>query len=172
MGAPHFKLCFVPSGLNPVRDEEGHFEGDSLVGFPISDSIVQRLRRIFTRTRHWGDVEEYVSESEWGGELRICRNDDGHIDEIELRFAPLADPVEKLREFVAIAKDAGCYLLEMSSGTVLAPDFIIVFESLRAHHSFRFLSDPEQAVIEAARKTKQDDLRTDAGDQAGQISSH
>lgn len=157
MGAHQFKLYFVPSGSVPIRDDDGCFEGDSLVGFPISDSIIQRLRRIFSKTKHWGDVEEYVSEHEWGGDLRIIRNDEGQIDEIEFRFAPIADPVEKLREFVAIAKDAGCFLLERPSGAVLAPDFETVFESLRSHQAFRFLSDPKGAIIEGAQKTRQDD---------------
>ncbi len=155
MGAHHFKLFLVPPGIQPLRDEEGIYVGDFLQSFQIADSIAERLRQIFRRTNHWGDVEEYVSGDAWGSDLSIVRSDDGSIAEVLFRYAPCADPIEKLREFVAIAQDAGCFLLEPSSDTIIAPDFEEVSRVLKAHHSFRFLSDPEGAIVEAAKKIKQ-----------------
>jgi hypothetical protein len=156
MGAYHFKLYLVPAGVALSLDENRCAEGDLLKSFSVSDVIVQRLRGIFEKTNHWGDVEEYESAHEWGGDLRIWRSEEGQICDIEFRFAPVVDPIEKLREFVAIAKDSGCSLLEPSSNSMIAPDFDVVFQALRKHHSFRFLSDPKGALIEAAQKIKQD----------------
>jgi hypothetical protein len=152
MGAHHFKVYFVPPGLIPVRDEQGWYAGDFLASFSIADSIVQRLRQIFTRTNHWGRVEEYLSDNEWGSDLRISRSDAGAISDVAFRYAACADPVEKLQLFVSIARDAGCSLFVFSSGAVVGTDFEEVFRELRAHHSFRFLSDPQGAIVEAASK--------------------
>jgi hypothetical protein len=154
MGAHHFKLYFVPAGAAPVRDAEGRFAGGFLKSFPIADSIIHRLRQIFTRTNHWGSVEEYVSDHEWGSDLRISHSDAGGISEIAFRYAACADPLEKLQLFVSIARDAGCSLL-VFSGAVVATDFEEVLRALRSHHSFRFSSDPESAVLEAASKIKE-----------------
>jgi hypothetical protein len=159
MGAHHFKLYLVPPGAAPTRDAEGWYAGDFLASFPIADSILQRLRQIFTRTNHWGSVEEYVSDNEWGSDLRISRSDAGTISEIAFRYAACADPLEKLQLFVHIAKDAGCSLFIFSSGTVVTADFEEVFRALRSHHSFRFLSDPEGAIVEAASKIKENEGR-------------
>ncbi len=155
MGAHHFKLDLVPPGVVPSRDGDGSYTGDFLVSFPIPDSIVQRLRALFDKTSHWGRVEEYASDKEWGSDLRIVRTDDRRISDVVFRFSPVADPEEKLREFIAIARDAGCRLLVESEGVVVAPEFDEVFQTLRTHHAFRFVSDPKGAILEAARKVSQ-----------------
>lgn len=138
-----------------MRDKEGLHFGDFLLSFPIADPITQRLRRVFARTNHWGKVEAYMSDSEWGSDLRISHSEDGQVVAVTFRYAPGMDPIEKLAEFVAIAKDAGCFLLIGSSDVILPPDFDEVFRELRQHHAFRFLSDPEGAIIEGAKKINQ-----------------
>ena len=155
MGVHHFNLELVPPGVVPTREEDGRYAGGFLKTFPIPDPIAQRLRQIFTRPNHWGMVDEYCSETQWGGDLRICRSDLGQIEEVGFRFAPVADSLEKLREFVAITKDAGCFLLVCSSGEVIAPDFGEVMRALREHHSFKFLSDPKGTIVEAAQKIEE-----------------
>ncbi len=87
MGAHHFKLFLVPPGIHPLRGEEGIYVGDFLQSFQIADSIAERLRQIFQRTNHWGDVEEYVSGDAWGSDLSIVRSDDGGIAEVLFRYA-------------------------------------------------------------------------------------
>lgn len=152
MGAHHFKLYFVPPGTTPTRDDEGDYEGNYLANFALTNSIVLRLRQIFKKSNHWGGVEEYVSDNKWGSDLRICRSEGGRIEDIVLRYAPVADLQEKLGEFVAIAKDAGCFLFQPTSGAVMAPDFAEVLHALHAHHAFKFISDPKGAIVDAAKK--------------------
>ena len=109
MGAHHFKLHLVPPGAFPLRDSEGSFEGDFLASFHMPNSVVSRLRSIFSTSTHWGGVEEFTSGNEWGSDLRIFRAGEGHITDIAFRYAPVADPLDTLREFVSIARELGCH---------------------------------------------------------------
>jgi hypothetical protein len=156
MGAHHFKICLVPADASVERDADGNYAGNFLASCPISNALCERFRNIFTKANHWGDVEEYVSNNEWGSDLRIWRSKDGEIEDITFRFAASSDPIEKLQAFIKIAKGAGCFLLLEASGKVVAPEFDTLLEILRTHHSYRFGADPNGTVVEASKKIKEE----------------
>lgn len=159
MGAHHFKLDLVPRGHRPQCNEDGTYHGDFLLGFELSTDILQRLRSLLPKPNHWGNVEEFNSISEWGSDLRIWHADDGRIESVVMRYAPVGDPNEVLQKFVRIVKDAGCDLLVQSTFEIVPPEFDAVFAALRQHHAFRFLENPEGAIHEAARQNPENKLR-------------
>ena len=155
MGAHHFTLYLVPPGSRPVRDAGGDYEGDFLLGFGLAAKVVQRLRALLPNPNPWGGVEEFNSASQWGSDLRIFHEDDGRVAEIVMRYAPVGDPIQVLREFVEVAKEAGCEVLVETSGEVIPPEFENVLPALHNHRAFRFLHDPESAIKQAADETNQ-----------------
>ena len=102
-----------------------------------------------------GAVEEFNSASEWGSDVRIYHEEDGSIGDIAMRFAPVADSLDTLRAFVEVAKDAGCDIVIDSSTEVLPSEFDVVSAALRKHCAYRFISEPESAIKEAAKEAIQ-----------------
>jgi len=155
MGVHHFTLYMIPSGRRPLRNPDGTYESSFLSGFGLSGVILERLRSLCPKPNHWGPVEEFCSSAEWGSGLRIWHDDEGAIRDVVFRFAPGGDPVQLLHTFITIVKEAGCDLLVQTSFEVIPPEFERVFQMLRGHRAFRFLSDPEGVIKEAASETNQ-----------------
>ena len=155
MGAHHFKFHLLPAGVRVTRDADGDLPGDFLVGHKIPPSVVSKLRTILPKPNHWGAVEEFNSASEWGSDLRIYHEEDGSIGDIAMRYAPVADSLDTLRAFVAVAKEADCDLVIDSSAEIIPADFDAVSAALVKHRAYRFVTDPESAIKEAAKETIQ-----------------
>lgn len=155
MGAHHFTLYMVRSGARPVRNPDGTYDSSFLLGFALSETVLGRLRLLLPRPNHWGPVEEFCSSAEWGSDLRIWHEDSGEVCDVVLRYAPGSDPVHLLEAFAAIAMDAGCELLVQTTFEVIPAKFECVLQVLRNHRAFRFLSDPEGVIKEAASETNQ-----------------
>lgn len=155
MGVHHFTLYMIPSGGRPVRNPDGTFDGSFLTGFALSEVILGRFRSLLPRPNHWGSVEEFCSSAEWGSDLRIWHEDGGEVRDIVLRFSPGGDPIQLLHTFITIVKEARCDLLVQTSFEVIPPEFERVFQTLRSHRAFRFLSNPEGVIKEAASETNQ-----------------
>jgi hypothetical protein len=154
MGAYHFKLYMFPPGSRPTRDADGDYPGGFLLTFDTPDDVVRRLRTLLPSPNHWGDVEEFNSESDWGSDLRIYHEQGGKISDIIMRFSPAGDSFDLLRKFVEIVKSARCELLVDSTGEVLPAEIQSIETAVRNHRAFRFMTDPRGAIIEAGKDTK------------------
>jgi hypothetical protein len=154
MGAHHFKFHLVPIGDTVVRNSAGERTGWLLINHTVSQDVVNKLRGLRPKMDRWGEVEEYVSLDDWGSDIRVFR-ENGKVADIGIRYAPNCDPVDLLRQFVEVAKEAGCDVLIDSTREIVPAEFEVVFAALRKHRAFRFLSDPKGAIIEAANETKQ-----------------
>ena len=155
MGAHHFKLYVVPPGSHPTRGAEGEYDGFFLLGFDLEEVVVQRFRSLLPNANPWGKVEEFNSASQWGSDLRIFHEDDGRVAEVVMRYAPAGDSIQMLRAFIEVVKQAGCELLVETTGEVVAPEPEPVLAALRGHRAFRFPTDPQGAIKEAADDTNQ-----------------
>jgi len=155
MGVHHFTLYVVPPGSHPVRNPDGTYESSFLLGCHLPEHILQRFRSLLPMPNPWGPVEEFNSSSEWGSDLRIWHEDDGTVDDIIMRYAPCGDSIQLMHNFLGIVKDAGCELLVPTSFEVIPPDLERVIGALRSHRAFRFLSDPETVIKEAAGEIDQ-----------------
>jgi hypothetical protein len=153
MGAHHFHVKFLPVGVRPVWNAQGEREGWLLAHHDISPAVATALRGLLPNPNHWGDCEEFGSNHDWGSDIRIF-SEGGRIVEIGFRYSPGCDPVELLRSVVDLAKAAQCDLLVSSTRETVPADFEAVFDTLRKHRAFRFLSDPKAAIKEAANETE------------------
>jgi hypothetical protein len=155
MGAHHFKFHLVPAGARVTRDADGELPGDFLVGHKIREEVVSQLRALLPKQNHWSTVEEFNSASEWGSDIRIYREKDGSIGDIAMRYAPVADSLDTLRAFVRVTKEAGCDIVVDSTAEVVPAELEAVVAALKKHRAFRFVSDPEGVIKEAAKEANQ-----------------
>lgn len=110
---------------------------------------MSQLRELCPTNTTWGETEEYVSNVDWGSDLRICW-EHGHIWAIAFRFSPLADSRALLDRFVAIARDEQCLLLEERTRAVFEPADDLVSAHLQNSRAVRFMRDPQGTIIEGA----------------------
>jgi hypothetical protein len=155
MGAHHFTMYVIPSGVQPSRNSDGTYDSSFLTGYRISEDVLGRLRSLLPSPNHWGPVEEFCTSVQWGSDLRIWHDDDGQVRDVVFRYSPAGDPVELLHLFITIVKEAGCDLLVQTSFEVISPEFDRVFRTLQSHRAFRFLSDAQGVIKEAASETDQ-----------------
>jgi hypothetical protein len=65
----------IPSALSEVEIERGE---EAAIGwwakFPPSQNLLIQLRSLLPVNKSWGATEEFVSQDEWGSDLRIWKN--------------------------------------------------------------------------------------------------
>ena len=167
MGVHHFKLSLVPRAYfertgSPVpallTDEDVDRGQKADTGWwssaQPSEQALVRVRQICRTDKSWGETEEFVTSEPWGSDLRIWK-EHGRVWQIGFRYSPTADDISLLREFVAIAREEHCLLLDSNTGALFEPDDAIVLEHLRSSRAMRFVRDPERTIIQAARETPQ-----------------
>jgi hypothetical protein len=167
MGAHHFKLRMLPrehferfgSPMPSVLAEEEIDRGESAEAgwwssVQPSEQALARLRRLCPTNKTWGETEEYVTSETWGSDLRIWW-EHGRVWSVTFRFSPVADARTLLDQFVTIARDEQCLLLEVQTGSLFEPYDEIVTARLQSSRAMRFVRDPHRAIMEAARETPQ-----------------
>jgi hypothetical protein len=167
MGVCHFKLSMVPrayferTGL-PVPlvltvEEIEHGENVKTgwwVPLQPTPQTLARLRKLCPYDQSWGETEEFVTREPWGSDIRIWK-EQGRVWLVTFRFSPTADARTLLDQFVAIARDEHCLLLDADTGSLFEPDDTVVSERLRDSRAVRFAKDPQATIIEATRETPQ-----------------
>lgn len=165
MGIHHFKLSMVPiayfarigSPVPVTLNEEDIDRATSTddgwwPSLQPTPQALARLRSLCPTAKSWGETEEFVTSEPWGSDLRIWK-ERGRIWQVVFRFAPITDDLTLLNEFVAIAKDEHCLLLDTDTCMLFEPEAAVVAEHLRSSRAMRFVRDPQRVIIEAARET-------------------
>lgn len=155
MGAHHFKLDLLSRNVaERQKDPESVInEGIALEGEVLPGEMLVMLRRLLPNDTSWGKTEEFESSNKWGSDLRIWHDDDT-ISSIEFRYSPIADPAEILEGFLSIAKAYNFLVYCRSSKKVLEPELGAVVAELKGTNAALFCSDPEKAIVNAARQVK------------------
>jgi hypothetical protein len=162
MGVFHYKLSLLP------RAYFGHEMPASLPETEIerrvwwaaqapTERLLSALRTLLPHDKSWGETEEYVSEGDFSSDVRIWK-DAGRVDGIEFRFSPVCDTWSLVQQFIRIARDEQCVLLEDESRVVLNADEDVVRERFAHSRAAEFLRNPSGTIVRAARK-----LGNDAG---------
>ncbi len=161
MGVHHYKIELLPRGCFGQRPPATLSKGDVeratdfnsgwWASHPPSTSLLAALRTLLPTNRSWGETEEYVSAGDWGSDIRIWK-DAGRVRSISFRFSPAADSWPLMQQFLSVARDAQCLLLEIGSGEIFEPDEQVVRERLAKSHAMQFVRDPRGAIVQAARE--------------------
>jgi hypothetical protein len=164
MGIHHFTLYLVPRSFYERMDlpvpttitEEDVERGESVdAGWwsPLqpTEQTLTRLRNLCPTKKSWGETEEFVTSEKWGSDLRIWK-EHGRVWLVTFRFSPAADDHVLLDQFVAIARDEHCLLLDAETGSLFEPDDQMVAERLHASRAIRFVRDPQNTILESTRK--------------------
>ena len=167
MGVHHFKLSLLPKAyfqriglpVPSVLTAEDIDLGESVdtgwwSSLQPSEQAVTRLRRLCPADSSWGEPEAVVTTEPWGSDLRIWR-EQGRVWLVTFRFSPSADARALLDQFVAIARDEQCLLLDGQTGALFEPDDRAVSERLESSRAMRLVRDTRGAIIEASRETQQ-----------------
>jgi hypothetical protein len=167
MGVHHFKIRLVPLACFgrqlPVTLSESDLDRgeDTSSGWwalhPPSEDFLYRVRSLLPTAKPWpgGTVEEYVSDVDWGSDIRIWK-DAGRVWGISFRFSPVADGWSLMQRFLQIARDGQCLLLEERSGALIEPDEGAVRERLASSRAMQFLRDPKSAILQSAKELNDD----------------
>jgi len=167
MGIFHFKLSLVPRAyferkgslvpavLAEMDVDQGESEEDGWwSSLQPTEQTLTRLRQLCLNDKSWDETEEFVTSETWGSDLRIWW-EQGRVWLVTFRFSPMVDDRSLLDQFVAIARDEGCLLLDAETGSLFEPVDELVTERLRNSQAMRFVQAPQPTIIEAARKTLQ-----------------
>jgi hypothetical protein len=165
MGVHHFSLSMVPreyfertgAPVPTVLTNEDIDRGENTTSgwwasLQPESQTLSRLRQLCPTDKSWGETEEFVTGGTWGSDLRIWK-DQGRVWLVTFRFSPIADDRTLLNQFVAIARDEHCLLLDTDTGSLFEPDNTIVSERLRDLQAMRFACEPQATVLDAARRT-------------------
>ena len=165
MGVHHYKVAMLPRAcfgqqLPATLSEADRERGEDVASgwwasHPPSARFLTALRGLLPTDKSWGETEEYASAGDWSSDVRIWKNA-GRVWSITFRFAPVSDRWSLMQQFLSVARDEQCVLLEESSGAVIEPDEEIVRTRLAASRAMQFVRDPAGAIVQAARELKDD----------------
>jgi hypothetical protein len=174
MGIHQFKVALmprayfgqeVPASLSEADRERGEDVASGCwAAHAPSDRFLAAMRALLPRDKSWGETEEYVSEGDWGSDVRIWK-DAGRVWGITFRFSPVSDEWSLVQQFLSIAREEQCLLLEESSGAIIEPDEEVVRVRLAASRAMDFVRDPAGTIVQAAKK-----LKENGGDGGGEAS--
>jgi hypothetical protein len=146
----------VPATLSEDDRERGEDVASGWwASHPPSARFLTALRSLLPIDKSWDETEEFVSAGDWSSDIRIWK-DAGRVSSITFRFSPVSDRWSLMQQFLTVARDEQCLLLEESSGAVIAPDEGIVRKRLAASRAVQFVRDPAGTIIQAARELKDD----------------
>ena len=163
MGVHHYKLAVVPRAyfgqqlpvtLSAADIDRGEdFPASWWASHPPSKLFLSGIRALLPHAKPWpgGEVEEYGSSGDWCSDIRVWK-DGGRVRHITFRFSPVADAWQLMQQFLALARDEQCLLLEEQSGVLIEPAEKLVRERLDASCAMQFLRDPKSAVVQAAKE--------------------
>ena len=162
LGAHHYKLHAVPQplevGVDAERLKEGYHWGDE----QPPTAFLAELRNMLPKDTSWGCCEEFESESEWGSDIRIWHDDEvanNPVFSIDLRLSAGADGFSLLESFLNSTRKHGFQIYADQSGRILKPDLPAVLEDFRQSTAYRFLSSPEDAILDAAKNAEKSPRR-------------
>jgi hypothetical protein len=165
MGAHHYEIALLPRAffgqqLPATLSQADVDRGQDVscgwwTSHPPSAAFLTAIRTLLPGDKSRGETEEYVSAGDWGSDVRIWK-DAGRVWGITFRFSPISDPWSLMQQFLAIAREEQCLLLEERSGAVIQPDEKIVQERLAASRAMQFVRDPAGTIVKAARELKDD----------------
>ena len=142
----------VPSALSEAEIECGQ---EATIGwwakFPPSQNLLNQLRSLLPINKSWGETEEFVSQDEWGSDLRIWKNGE-KVWGITFRFSAIEGNRHLLQRFLSIAQNENCLLLESKTGMVFEPDEKNVSARLSLSRAAQFVRDPENTIVQAAKE--------------------
>ena len=159
-GRYHYKINLLPRGCfgdtRPVTLSEADVErGQNFTSgwwafHPPSIQLLAALRKLLPTDKSWGETEEYISAENFGSDVRIWKNGE-QVWGITFRFSPVADSWSLMQQFLAIARDEQCFLLEAASGVVIEPDEQTIRERLATSRAMQFVRDPAGTIVQAAK---------------------
>ncbi len=147
MGAHHYHLEMLPRksvGVDP--------EVDDVWNEQPPDTLLAELRTMLPNGKTWGDVEEFEAEGDWGSDLRIWHEDgiDSPVYSIVLRYAPVTGAHGLLESFLALAAKYDVLLYSRANKRSFEPKWDELFSDMKTTPAFKFVSDPEDAIVRAA----------------------
>ena len=167
MGVHHYKVSILPRAyfgqqLPATLSEADRKHGEDVASgwwafHPPSARFLTAVRALLPSDKSWGETEEFVSAGDWSSDVRIWK-DASRVWSITFRYSPVSDPWSLMQQFLSIARDEQCLLLEETSNAVIEPDEEIIRERLAASRAMQFVRDPAATIVQAAR-----DLNDDAG---------
>ncbi len=155
MGVHHYKIEAIPHILGQDCKEslsDWINENSTWSKSIPSKNFLDSLRKLLPTEESWGSTEEYVSNNKWGSDLRILKNEDDEniIEDINFRFSTIVDEYKYLKRFLEICLEENCLVFSEETGEVLKPIFEIVEKDLKTTRAFKFISNPENTIVEAA----------------------
>lgn len=142
----------IPSALSQVEIERGQ---NVLSGWwakiPPSQKLLTQLRKLLPINKSWGETEEFVSKNKWGSDLRIWKSKE-KIWSITFRFSQIESDWNLMRQFLSIAQNEKCLLLEIKSGVIFEPDEQLTQNRMSVSGAAQFVRDPANAVVQAAKE--------------------
>ena len=161
MGAFHYKLQLLPRSFLkseiPVAFTEDEIDSAFDLGWSKSQpsqETLARLRSLLPKNNSDGENEEFVSVDDWGSDIRIY-NENGKVLAIYFRFSPVKDSWHLMEQFLSIARDERCLLLDQKTGMVFEPEEREVKERFKLSTAAQFMHDPQGAVIRAAKEIQE-----------------
>ncbi|MFN7140462.1 MAG: hypothetical protein ACK4UN_14085 [Limisphaerales bacterium] len=167
MGIHHYTLTVLPRAYfgeqlpaaltHADSDRGGESTSDGWwASHPPSERFLNSIRSLLPIEKSWGETEEYFSVDEWSSsDIRIWK-EAGEVWCITFRFSPVADGWSLMQRFLSLMREEHCVLFEEVSGAIFEPDERIVHQQLVASRAMQFVSDPEGAIVQAARELKDD----------------
>ena len=153
MGIFHYKLEIVPKQY--VETFADPLPKDLLnngllpwLQVKPNEEMLNNLRVLLPNDNSWpgGDVEEYVTNNEWGSDCRIWK-ENGRVESIEFRYSPGADNWDLMEKFIGIVKKCEYKLVNLRSGKVLNPEEYEIKYDISKSVAIKFLKDPEGTIL-------------------------
>jgi hypothetical protein len=165
MGVHHYKVALLPRAyfgqqLPATLSEADRARGEDVAAgwwasYPPSARFLTAVRALLPTDKSWGETEEYVSAGDWSSDVRIWK-DAGRVWSITFRLSLVSDQGSLMQQFLSVARDEQCLLLEEGSGAVIEPNEEIVYKRLAASRAMQFVRDSAGTIVKAAREFKDD----------------